>query len=420
MLQYLINVTDNTFISAVIVALLISTLRIVGTQPKKIIWSSLLLGCLVALVYAILKRNTGTVIREYYDLVLLCSWGIFIIPTVFCIWICYIKQKRANMNAWWQLSVNCGITLLLALVFALFMPNLLLYPFAFDVGMDSIFNTDYLFKWLGYTAAIILMLLITLFICRITYKLANKLVLIIISIALAIFTIQNFITIAQIMIVRRIIAYQQWLMDLIIFVLSHGNFFIFVFICISLLLTLMLYIKSKTTPLNGQNPAQIRKIKANIRQDRRKVLMIMAATAITAFTVTRLRYLYEKGVEISPAEPIGLNSNGLLVIPLTKVNDSKLHRFGYTTQDGTIVRFIIIKKSENAYGVGLDACDICGASGYYQRGDQVVCSLCDVVMNIATIGFPGGCNPVPLKFQVNDGNIVIKPKYLEAEKNRFK
>lgn len=420
MLQYLINVTDNTFISAVIVALLISALRIVGTQPKKLIWSSLLLGCLVALVYAILKRNTGTAIREYYDLGLLCSWVILIIPTVSCIWICYIKQKRANMNAWWQLSVNCGITLLLALVFALFMPNLLLYPFAFDVGMDSIFNTDYLFKWLGYTAAIVLMLLITLFICRITYKLANKLLLIIISIALAIFTIQNFITIAQIMIVRRIIAYQQWLMDLIIFVLSHGNFFIFVFICISLLLTLMLYIKSKTTPLNGQNPAQIRKIKANIHQDRRKVLMIMAATAITAFTVTRLRYLYEKGVEISPAEPIGLDSNGLIVIPLTKVNDSKLHRFGYTTQDGTIVRFIIIKKSENAYGVGLDACDICGASGYYQRGDQVVCSLCDVVMNIATIGFPGGCNPVPLKFQVNDGNIVIKPKYLEAEKNRFK
>ncbi|OCG45293.1 hypothetical protein A9G35_06565 [Gilliamella sp. Choc5-1] len=85
-----------------------------------------------------------------------------------------------------------------------------------------------------------------------------------------------------------------------------------------------------------------------------------------------------------------------------------------------MVRFIVIKKSENAYGVGFDACDICGASGYYQRGNQVVCILCDVVMNIATIGFSGGCNPVPLKYEIIDGNMVIRPANLEAEKNRFK
>ena len=65
-------------------------------------------------------------------------------------------------------------------------------------------------------------------------------------------------------------------------------------------------------------------------------------------------------------------------------------------------------------------CDICGASGYYQRGNQVVCILCDVVMNIATIGFAGGCNPVPLKYEIIDGNMVIRPAHLEAEKGRFK
>ncbi|KES16250.1 putative membrane protein (DUF2318), partial [Gilliamella apicola SCGC AB-598-B02] len=114
------------------------------------------------------------------------------------------------------------------------------------------------------------------------------------------------------------------------------------------------------------------------------------------------------------------NADNLIVIPLDNINDGNLHRYGYQATDGTLVRFIVIKKSENAYGVGFDACDICGASGYYQRGNQVVCILCDVVMNIATIGFAGGCNPVPLKYEIIDGNMVIRPAHLEAEKGRFK
>lgn len=420
MLQYLIHVTDNTFISAIIVASLMSTLRIVGSHQSKLFGLSLFLGSLIAIVYTVLKRNTAFAVREYYDLAILCIWTIMVIPTLALVWITEIKRQQMHLKPFCQWLVNGCISSLLMLVFALFIPNLLLYPFAFDVGMESIFNTDYLFKWLGYSIAIILMFVISLFFYRITERLANRLVLSILSVTLIVFTFQNLITIAQIMIVRRFIAYQPWLMELVIFVLSHLNLFIFIFISICLLFAVILYLKGKITPLIGQNPAQVRKVKATIRQDRRRVFMILAATAITAYTVTRLRYIYDKGVEISPAEPISLDSNGLLVIPLTKVNDGKLHRFGYETRDGTLVRFIIIKKSENAYGVGLDACDICGASGYYQRGDQVVCSLCDVVMNIATIGFPGGCNPVPLKFQVSDGNIVIKPKYLEAEKSRFK
>jgi uncharacterized membrane protein len=46
--------------------------------------------------------------------------------------------------------------------------------------------------------------------------------------------------------------------------------------------------------------------------------------------------------------------------------------------------------------------------------------LCDVVMNIATIGFPGGCNPVPLKYRASDGGLIIDTKDLEAEKRRFR
>jgi uncharacterized membrane protein len=84
------------------------------------------------------------------------------------------------------------------------------------------------------------------------------------------------------------------------------------------------------------------------------------------------------------------------------------------------VRFIVIKKSAAAYGVGLDACYICGSTGYYERRDGVVCRLCDVVMNKSTIGFKGGCNPVPLAYRVRDGALIVSLEDLENEKGRFK
>jgi uncharacterized membrane protein len=80
----------------------------------------------------------------------------------------------------------------------------------------------------------------------------------------------------------------------------------------------------------------------------------------------------------------------------------------------------VIKKNAAAYGVGLDACDICGPTGYYERKSEVICRLCDVVMNISTIGFKGGCNPVPLAYSLRSGSMIIEISNLENEKTRFK
>uniref|UniRef100_UPI0025EC3A10 Fe-S-containing protein n=1 Tax=Selenomonas sp. F0473 TaxID=999423 RepID=UPI0025EC3A10 len=71
--------------------------------------------------------------------------------------------------------------------------------------------------------------------------------------------------------------------------------------------------------------------------------------------------------------------------------------------DGTEVRVIVVQKGGSAFGVGLDACEICGPTGYLERDGQIVCRLCDVVMNKATIGMPGGCNPIPVEYRVAGG-----------------
>ena len=416
MLQYLISITDNTFVPVIILAL-VSAVFVQSNlySGKKYLIIGFLLGMLAAIIYAILKRNTGIAVREYYDLGVIIPWCIIVIPLLI---------SWSLRNSFQQPIIKILLAVLTAVAIGLItaqcLPNILLYPFGFDVGMESIFNNDYLFKWVGYGFALLVCGLIGWLIYRLCARLSTRLVMLIATFAIIIFTIQNAINLLQILIVRRFISPQQWMMDLVIFILAHVNLFTFIFMVLVLLLTVLLYTKAKTTSLVGNNPAQIRKLKASLRRDRRTSLLLMAGVAITAYTVTRARYIFEKGVELTPAEPVTPNADGLIVIPLEQVNDGNLHRYGYQTTDGTLVRFIVIKKSENAYGVGFDACDICGASGYYQRGNQVVCILCDVVMNIATIGFSGGCNPVPLKYEILDGNMIIRPTHLEAEKSRFK
>lgn len=92
----------------------------------------------------------------------------------------------------------------------------------------------------------------------------------------------------------------------------------------------------------------------------------------------------------------------------------------YRSKKGTPVRFIIVLKGGSAYGVGLDCCEICGPTGYIERENQVVCKLCDVVMNKSTIGMPGGCNPIPLKYSVSNGQIRIDQEELEKAQKWFR
>ncbi|OCG45292.1 hypothetical protein A9G35_06560 [Gilliamella sp. Choc5-1] len=288
MLQYLINITDNTFVPAMIMALLSATIaKSIPNYSKKIILFGFIVGFIAALAYAVLKRNTGFAVREYYDLGVVIPWVIIAIPLIIAI---CLQKSTYNRTAKFFFTLLFALSI--GLISAQCLPNLMLYPFEFSVGMDSIFNHDYLFKWVGYGVALLVILLTGLFVYHTCGQLSTRFVFAITSLSIVIFTLQNSINILQILIVRRFISSQPWMMKLVIFILGHVNFFTFIFIAIVLCLAIVLYIKSKTTSLVGSNPAQIRKLKAQLRSDRRCALMIMAGTAITAYTVTRARYIF--------------------------------------------------------------------------------------------------------------------------------
>ena len=142
-----------------------------------------------------------------------------------------------------------------------------------------------------------------------------------------------------------------------------------------------------------------------------------AAIALTALLAWGTSQLNKQPV-ISEPEEYSL-VDGVATIPFSQVEDGHLHRFAYTAADGTEMRFIIILKNGGAYGVGLDACETCGDAGYYEQDGKIICKRCDVAINLATIGFKGGCNPIPFPYQVDDGAIIIHAADLDALSAHF-
>lgn len=194
-----------------------------------------------------------------------------------------------------------------------------------------------------------------------------------------------------------------------------------IYILISLLIMFSIYIIVKNWKLVGEFPnnALRRKKKAGLRRNRRWAKFTIFISAFAVFTLTYLNYIDTKPVELSPPESYQEEGENI-IIPLNTVDDGHLHRFILKGKQGHDIRFLVVKKPQgSAYGLGLDACEICGVAGYFERDDQVVCKRCDVVMNKATIGFKGGCNPIPFDYEIKDGKIIIKKSVLYEKEDVF-
>ncbi len=83
-------------------------------------------------------------------------------------------------------------------------------------------------------------------------------------------------------------------------------------------------------------------------------------------------------------------------------------------------RILAIKRSDGSVAVAYDACALCGAAGYVQEGEQLICKRCGAPINPDTIGEAGGCNPIPLKYTDAGDEIVIKTNDIGEKADLFK
>ena len=134
--------------------------------------------------------------------------------------------------------------------------------------------------------------------------------------------------------------------------------------------------------------------------------MIAAATAcLVVIIVLTADFIYARANSAPPlSTPVSATGHEVR-IPWSQIQDDKLHLFTVNVESQSL-RFMVIKKP-SGFGTALDACRICGAEGYRQDGQNVVCRHCGSAIYVPSIGDQGGCNPIGVASRIEGTDIVI-------------
>ena len=197
----------------------------------------------------------------------------------------------------------------------------------------------------------------------------------------------------------------------------NNDFFFFVFIFGAAALLILREWQSASHAKSAKaatGDAERRLLEAQNRRSRRW-MMASAVACLTVILVLTADFLYTRANSAPPASrPIAAVGNEVRV-PLSEVQDANLHLFTANI-NGQSLRFMVIKKP-NGWGTALDACRICGAEGYRQDGQNVVCRHCGSAIYVPTIGEAGGCNPIGVPSRVEGSDLVMDVSALaQAEK----
>ena len=415
MLKYLISTTELLVMAAVYIALITAYIKLAYSGRGRIaVYTGFCIGIVSAGAMAVLKTNTKLIDPFISDMtisiVMIAMLVIFLVFTP-------LRKKLPKAGA--AVTIT-ALTVIIAAQLLRALPEYMTYPYTIWLNENSMVSTNMLFKVIGMVLGLLLMLLTCIAVNRGAVRLSRKAVFAVMTAALAVNTIQNVCTIINVLVTKRIIRSNKVLFGIIKFSSNHNDLFIYATMAAALVIPAVLIIRSFRANEPYDNPAQKRKIRKKWIVIRRWSATVVSCLVVSVVCMTAVKAYVNKPVELSPVEHAP-ERDGNIYVSFEMVEDGHLHRFGYNTDKGKEIRFIVIKKpNSSSYGIGLDACDICGETGYYEKDGQVVCKLCDVVMNINTIGFKGGCNPIVIDYRIENGQIVVPISTLLEHESEFK
>ncbi|MBQ9058226.1 MAG: DUF2318 domain-containing protein [Atopobiaceae bacterium] len=404
MLKYVISVSEDLLLCSVLMGMLYAFAhKNWDKRGQYSLIGATVLAWTVALVISILKKQTRLIDSGLWNLRFV---GIYLLGLLLFLasFIPMIKRAKPVLP---QRLQQAALALLTIGVTGYTAPEPLTYPTVILQSVKSPISTDFFFRMVGWLFGLLVMLLLALATYHVLMSLADKLAqrvavagTVFVGLVLAALALRALLT-------RRIIPQSPVVFQIAAFASNNGTLFGMILGAATLICAAVLIARSLHIQEPYDNPAQHRKIQAKWRRRRRWATVAVVCLALTLVNVTVVKAYDSREVELSPSEEFELREDGCY-IPLSQLEDGHLHRFTYESPDKVGIRFIIIRKPGGAaYGVGLDACDICGETGYFERDDQVVCKLCDVVMNVQTIGFKGGCNPIVIDYSIKDGYIIV-------------
>ena len=194
-------------------------------------------------------------------------------------------------------------------------------------------------------------------------------------------------------------------------IVKNDVFFFVTILALAAAMVLLEWRGRRAPKVDGLAGAALRKARWTARRE--KLWMIACCTASCLFIVLiTAEFIYQESLTaLSVPKPVTFE-NASVRIPVEALSDGNLHRFVIEDQ-GVHVRFIIIEKPDRTLAVALDACQICGTQGYYQKGHEVICRNCGSDIVISSIGTPGGCNPIPLESHIDGETLVINEAAFE-------
>jgi len=429
--KYLWMVIQDLFLTVTYATLMHTMLsRVADRRGRLIHGAALSLGVLASVTLAIVKYNTKLIISSHWNhyiyAILMALTILFLVLTF-----CFGRKEKQSAGAGSMILCVTG-SLLSAVMIFYSLPGVLLYPFSFNTMGQGYLSSYYLVRMAGWLGALILLLIYLRLLshCALDIK-PYTWVPAILNVNLLVFALYSFGRFFAPWVnrakwlgwpVRYTDEAYGWIGNWMMFTANHSMLFIWV--TVGLIVLLCIFFFRQGTILNEKydNPAQLRKLKARNRHWRRMAVGTLVCIVLFSLILTIVKTNDTKQVELSAPENYTVDAEaGVILVPTEAVNDGHLHRFEYRTEKNIDVRWIVVKKPNSAsYGVGLDACEVCGNAGYFERNGQVVCKRCDVVMNINTIGFKGGCNPIPLAYEIRDGNLVFRLEDLVAGEKEFK
>lgn len=404
MLTYLVQVTEGLLMAAVLVGMLMGFARVRWDKSEmRVVEGGLLAGILAAVLLAVLKNTTKLVDSGLWNLRFV---GIYCIGLLLLL-VLLIPALAQRAGKVGERVQQVGVAMLLIGALGYLAPESMGYPATMMLSVKSVISSDYFFRMVGWICGVVMMVVLAMAMSRVLVALERPIATVV-PVAGSIFCGTVLVGLAvRALITRRLIPTAQVLMKIAVFASNNNLLFCCVMGAMALVCVIALLVRSAHVQEPYANPAEHRKIRAKWRSRRRWSAAAICCLVLALVTLTAIKAYDSREVELSPSEDFELRDDGCY-IALEQVEDGHLHRFTYTTKDDVGIRFIIIRKpGGSAYGIGLDACDICGETGYYERDDQVVCKLCDVVMNVQTIGFKGGCNPIVIDYEIKDGYIII-------------
>jgi high-affinity iron transporter len=188
-------------------------------------------------------------------------------------------------------------------------------------------------------------------------------------------------------------------------VVKNDIFFFVTILALAAAMMLLEYRKRRAPKTEGLEGPALRKARWSARRERLWMTASCAASCLFILMITAEFIYARQATGLSPATPVTIE-NGAVRIDTAALADGNLHRYALDDQ-GVHVRFIALQKADHSIATAFDACHICGAQGFYQKGSELVCRNCASNLVMATLGVEGGCNPIPIKSHLEGSKLVI-------------